>query len=176
VARLSGTVSRLTVDGTLWAVIHVDRAHREDLEEVLQIAAARRQQYVGYQPQFWRPAHDAVDRQREFFASLLADDDTFLAVARDGGKVYGFALARMVDAPPVYDPGGPSCVVDDFAVADPADWSNVGPMLLDAVRTWGADHGATQLVVVVAQLDGAQRAVLEESRLTIASEWWVGAL
>ena len=82
----------------------------------------------------------------------------------------------MVDAPPVYDPGGPSCVVDDFAVADLEDWSKVGPTLIDAVREWGAGNGATQLVVVVAQADGAKRAVLQESNLTIASEWWVGAL
>jgi hypothetical protein len=157
-------------------VFQVDRAHRDDLEEVLQIADARRQQYVEYQPQFWRPAQDAVDRQGAFFASLLARDDAFLGVARQGGRVYGFALARMIDAPPVYDPGGPTCVVDDFAVADPEDWSKVGPMLLDAVRKWGAGNGATQLVVVVAQLDGPKRAVLKESQLTIASEWWVGAL
>jgi hypothetical protein len=162
--------------GTLWAVFHVDRAHRDDLEEILQIAEARRQQYVEYQPRFWRPAHDAVDRQGAFFASLLASNDAFLGVARQGGRVHGFALARMVDAPPVYDPGGRSCVVDDFAVADPEDWAKVGPMLLDAVRKWGAASGAAQLVVVVAQLDGAKRAVLEESQLTIASEWWVGAL
>ena len=69
-----------------------------------------------------------------------------------------------------------SCVVDDFAVADLEDWSKVGPMLLDAVRKWGAGHGATQLVAVVAQLDDAKRAVLKESQLTIASEWWVGAI
>ena len=158
------------------AVLQVDRAHRDDLEEILQIAGARRQQYVEYQPEFWRPAQDAVDRQRAFFASLLGSDDAFFGVAREQGKVFGFALARMVDAPPVYDPGGPSCVVDDFAVADPEDWSEIGPMLLDAVGKWGAGRGATQLVAVVAQLDDAKRTVLKEFQLTIASEWWVGAL
>jgi len=157
-------------------VLQVDRAHRSELEQVLRIADARRQQYVRYQPQFWRPAPDAVDRQRAFFASLLESDEVCLRVARERAKVHGFVLARLVDAPPVHEPGGQSCVVDDFAVADPADWQTAGPMLLDAVREWGVSNGATQIVAVVAQLDEAKRAVLRSSRLTVASEWWVGPI
>ena len=89
--RLNGTLWRVAVGGTLWAVFQVDRAHRDDLEEILEIADARRQQYVEYQPRFWRPAQGAVDRQGAFFASLLASDDAFLGVARQGGRVDGLA-------------------------------------------------------------------------------------
>jgi len=137
---------------------------------------ARRQEYAGYQPQFWRPATDAVDRQRAFFASLIDEDDTFVVVAREGVNVHGFAVARTVVAPPVYDPGGLTCAVDDFAVADPTEWPTVGPLLLDAVRAWGFERGATQLVVVVAHLDQPKRAFLKTAQLDIASEWWVAPI
>jgi hypothetical protein len=161
---------------TLWSVSHVHRARRDDLAQLLEIADARRQEYARYQPQFWRPAHDAVDRQQAYFGSLLESEEAFLGVAGEGGQVHGFALARLVDPPPVYEPGGPTCVVDDFAVVDPEDWPRVGPMLLDAVREWGTGKGATQIVAVVAQLDQAKRALLKSSGLTIASEWWVGPI
>ena len=36
-------------------MFQVDRAHHDDLEEILQIADARRQQYVEYQPRFGAP-------------------------------------------------------------------------------------------------------------------------
>lgn len=155
-------------------VLHVERATEEDLGQVLAIAAARRAAYVEHQPQFWRPAPDAVERQREFLTALLGDDQTLVVVARSGAGVRGFAVGRCVPAPPVYDPGGLSCLVDDFAVAEPDEWPTVGPPLLDALRGWARTLGAVQLVVVTAHLDEAQRAVLAEVGLTIASEWWVG--
>lgn len=157
-------------------VLQAERAGLADLEQLLEIAAARRQDYADYQPQFWRPATDAVARQRDFFASLIDNDDTILVVAREGSSVRGFAIARTTAAPPVYDPGGLTCAVDDFAVADPSDWPTVGPLLLDAVRFWGSDHGATQLVVVVAHQDQPKRELLRTAQLDIASEWWVASI
>jgi len=154
-------------------VLRAERARRADLEQLLDIAATRRQEYATYQPQFWRPAADAVARQRDFFGSLVEDEDTFIVVARNGENVHGFAVARTVDAPPVYHPDGMTCVVDDFAVAEPSDWPTVGPLLLDAVRIWASARGATQLIVVVAHLDQAKRAMLRTAQLDIASEWWV---
>jgi GNAT superfamily N-acetyltransferase len=157
-------------------VLSAERAGQADLERLLTIADARRLEYAGYQPEFWHPAADAVARQRAFFASLIDDDGSLVAVAREGASVRGFAVARVAEAPPVYDPGGLTCAVDDFAVTDATEWPTVGPLLLDAVRRWGSDHGATQLVVVVAHLDEAKRAMLRAAQLDLASEWWVTPL
>jgi hypothetical protein len=157
-------------------VLKADSAGQADLERMLEIAAARRQEYACYQPQFWHPATDAVARQRDFFASLIANDDTFVVVVREDSGIRGFAIARTADAPPVYNPGGLTCAVDDFAVADLTDWPTVGPLLLNAVRAWGSDHGATQLIVVVAHLDQPKRAMLRNAELEIASEWWAAPI
>lgn len=154
--------------------LRVRRATEDDLQEVLKLADLRRDEYRRYQSRFWRPADDAVSRQRDFFSSLFTDDHAIVLVAEVGSKVRGFIIARTLSAPPVYDPGGLTCVVDDFTVSDPADWAAAGPALLDGVRTWSAEQGAVQLVVVTAHLDKAKRAALQEARLTLASEWWVG--
>jgi hypothetical protein len=101
-------------------VLGVRRASLEDLEGLLGIASACRTAYADYQPRLWRPAPDAMDHQRAYFTSILDDDKTLVLTAtEDDADLRGFAIGRLVPAPPVYDPGGVSCMVDDFAVADP---------------------------------------------------------
>ena len=39
-------------------------------------------------------------------------------------------IAAIIGAPPVYDPGGLTCMIDDFCVADPVGWATVGRALL----------------------------------------------
>lgn len=129
-------------------------------------------QYERYQPRLWRPAVDAVDQQRGFFLSLLGDEQVAVVVAMDGSRVAGFAVARLRSAPPVYDPGGSTCLVDDFAVDAETDWPAAGPALVAELHRWGAARGAVQMVVVTAHLDEAKRRVLREGCLSLAAEWW----
>jgi len=153
----------------------VRAAVASDVETLLELAAKRREQYRLYQPQFWRPADDAVNKQRHFFHALIEDDDVAVLVATDpAGNVRGFGAARNLQAPPVYDPGGLTCVVDDFSVADDSDWPEVGPLLLQTLADWAATQNANQIVVVAARLDEAKRHMLREAKLSLASEWWVG--
>ncbi|HLO04418.1 MAG TPA: hypothetical protein VK191_15010 [Symbiobacteriaceae bacterium] len=84
------------------------------------------------------------------------------------GRVDGFVIARIVPSPPVYAPGGPTCSIDDFV----APWPAPGNDLLEAAIAWAKEQGAAQVVVVTAEKDEAKRAMLAESDLSIASEWW----
>jgi hypothetical protein len=59
--------------------------------------------------------------------SLRRDKDTLFAVAEVADRVQGFVIARLVPSPPVYEPGGTTCLVDDFTVADVQMWPEVGP-------------------------------------------------
>lgn len=145
-----------------------------DLDQVLAIADRRRHQYAAYQPQFWNPSSDAVRRQRDYFTSLLADPAKLFVVAVANDRLRGFVIATLAPAPPVYDPGGLTCLVDDFTVDEPESWLEVGPQLLDSVRSWAEERGAVQLVVVTAGGDDPKRAVLNSVGLSLASEWWVG--
>lgn len=116
----------------------IDRAIRPatalDLEAILDLAQARRQQYAGYQPAFWRPAADAVQRQRPYLARLIDDEGVLTLVSGPVGEITGYLVGQLVSAPPVYDPGGLTCLIDDFAVLDAADWATLGSALLRAAQ------------------------------------------
>jgi hypothetical protein len=141
-----------------------------DLDRILALAAAQREEYAGYQPRFWRPAAAAAEAQRTYLLGLIED-----GVALVSEPSFGYAFGRLLPAPPVYE-RGPACLVVDFAVEDRLLWPVVGVELLTAVRAAARDRGATEAVVVTARLDGPKRAALTAAGLVPASEWWVGSL
>lgn len=112
-----------------------------------------------------RPAGPAGPADPPPAAGLPAPPHTFggpfdpeapgaLVVAGPAGSAVG---SPAVAAPPVYDPGGTTCVVDRVAGRDL-------PALLDAVAAAAAALGARQLVVVCGAGDAALRAALDERR------------
>lgn len=141
-----------------------------DLDRILALAAAQRDEYAGYQPRFWRPAAGAVEAQRAYLLGLIGD-----GIALVSEPSFGYAFGTLLPAPPVYQ-RGPACLVVDFAVEDRQLWPRVGVELLAAVRVAARDRGATEAVVVTARLDGPKRAALTAAGLVPASEWWVGQL
>ena len=152
-------------------------AEDQDLARVLGIAARRRADYADYQSRFWRPAEDAESRQRAYFVSLLSDPEAVFLVACDSARAVGaFVIARLVPPPPVYDPGGLTCFIDDFVVGDESDWPVMGADLIHAVKAWAAQRGGVQLVAVAGQRDLPKRDALDSAGLSVASEWWVGEM
>ncbi len=69
-------------------------------------------------------------------------------VHEEGQAIDGFIIGTLVEAPPVYDPGGLTCIVDDFMVARPEDWPTTGAALLGEVSSRAQARGAVQTVVV----------------------------
>jgi len=137
------------------------------------LAAIRREQYAQYQARFWRPATDALDNHRPYLAGLVASPEVIALVSEDAGELTGFVIATLTGAPPVYDPGGPTCQIDDFVVVSDARWPTTGVALLRAGLREAARHGAVQAVVVTAQLDQPKRQALRACGLEVAAEWWV---
>ncbi|MGI8698037.1 MAG: hypothetical protein ACR2J0_02665 [Mycobacteriales bacterium] len=154
--------------------LELRKAVAGDVDDLTELADQRRVEYERFQPRFWRPADDARTRQGKFFVSVLTDPDVMVVVGRDASALRGFAIARLVPSPPVYDPGGLTCWVDDFAVSEAVDWPYLGAKLLEFVRDWSAQRGGVQVVVVTAHLDTPKREALRAAGLSIASEWWVG--
>lgn len=157
----SGTIRTATVD---------------DLQQMLELAQQRRVEYARAQPRFWHPATDGIERQRPYFARQLADDRVIALVHARADSIDGFIIGVLMAAPPVVDPGGETCLVDDFVVADPAAWATTGATLLAAVRERALTRGAVQLVVISGHHDAPKRAMLAAAGHTIASEWWPATL
>jgi len=143
---------------------------------MLDLAEARPRQYASYHPSFHRPASGARQVQRPFFLTLLAADDYVVLVHEQHGRITGFLRGQLIVAPPVYDPGGRTCLVDDFAVETQEDWPGVGRQLLEALQSQLRERGAVQLVAVCAPEDKPRRWMLIGVGLSVVSEWLITTL
>ncbi len=114
--------------------------------------------------------------QRSYFHELLACEDVGVFVVDSEARVRGFVIASVGDAPPVYDPGGATCMVDDFVVDQDSSWATAAPLLLAAVRRWAVRQGPVQLVVVTGHHDQPKRDQLAAAGLSLTSEWWTGSI
>ena len=132
--------------------------------------------YEAHQPRFWREADDALERHKAFLRGLVDAADHVFLVAGEPGSVSGFIVGRLLPAPPVYDPGGLTCMVDDFAVEPPDAWASLAPLLLGDLCAIARDRGAVQVVVVAGRHDEPKRRALGGAGLAVASEWWTAAI
>ncbi len=140
------------------------------------LSEQKRSEYATYQPLFWRKAENSAAVQTPYFHHLLTQENVLTLVALEDAAVVGFVIASIVPAPPVYDPGGLTCMIDDFCVAHPDLWQTVGRDLIQSVTKEAAAHGAVQAVVVCGHLDEPKRALLRNVGMRIASEWYVALI
>jgi len=145
-----------------------------DIDAMAALSDAKRKQYAQYQPVFHNPADNALELQKPFLATQLerANNICLVHEAADG-IITGFVIATVHDAPPVYNPGGKVCGVDDFCVASAEGWQEIGQMLLAAVWELARDSGAVLNIVVCGPQDAAKRDMLAELGYSVASEWFV---
>ncbi len=152
----------------------IRKAETNDIPGIAELAEQRRLQYQHYQPQFWRKAEDAQEKHTFLLESLLKREDVIMLVHEESTRaIDGFIIADFVEAPPVYNPGGPTCRVDDFCVASGNLWESTGLELLNEVIRKAKEHGAAQSVVVFGHLDQPKRTLLDQMGYSIASEWYV---
>lgn len=157
--------------------MQIRTAAEVDVAAMVALSDARRTEYATYSPVFWRKAADATEKQTGFIINRqLRDEQVITLVAEDAGTVHGFVIATILHAPPVYDPGGPVCSIDDYTVATPELWPTLGVELLNAATTQAKEQGAVLVIVVCPHLEEAKRTMLHEQGATIASEWFVKPL
>jgi hypothetical protein len=148
-----------------------------DVQAIAALAETRRVDYEQAQPQFWRRAVNAVDVHRPWVAEMVRNPDVVSLVALDGDRrLVGYVFGTVVPSPPVYAPGGPTGLIDDFQIADPGEWATIGVELLVAARERLAALGVVQIVVVCGQHDQPKREALGSAGLAIASEWYVQSI
>jgi GNAT superfamily N-acetyltransferase len=157
--------------------VTVREAAPTDVERMAELADSKRRQYEPFAPTFQRPAANATEVHSPWLARLVQDPDVGTFVNEDESSgVDGFVIITIAPAPPVYDPGGPTSLIDDFTVAQPHLWRTAGAALLDAAREWAMERGAAQLVVISGPHDSPKRALLDDAGLYVASEWFTTPL
>jgi hypothetical protein len=151
----------------------IRKAGPADVPRMVDLSEQKRLQYQSCQPAFWRKAAGSREKQIPHFERVVGSDRTIALVHERAGTIDGFVIATLVDAPPVYDPGGLTCVIDDFVVADPREWEAIGAPLLSEANREASARGAVQTVVACGHLDQPKRAMLAAGGFSIASEWYV---
>lgn len=106
----------------------------------------------------------------------ITRENSIVLVCEQDKIIIGYASAIVIPTPPVYDPGGPTCLVLETGMAPAAQWTAAGPALWQALQNAAAQQGAVQYVVICAASDHAKQAALFAAGLTIASEWYEGAI
>jgi GNAT superfamily N-acetyltransferase len=140
------------------------------------LAERKRIEQAREQSVFWRKAADSAEKHASYLRNLLQRDGVFAFVHDVTGSLDGFIIGVRLDAPPVCDPGGPTCLIDDFTVADSALWQSVGRALLDAAREHARGRGMVCMQVICGHYDAPKRAMLTAAGFPIVSEWWVSPL
>ena len=148
----------------------VRKALTTDVPQMIALAAKKREEYEEFAPTFWHRSQDAAEKQTAFFHAQLTRANTLCLVCEHAGQLDGSLIAGITTAPPVYDPGSLVCIVDDYTVADPAQWATVGKQLLEEARRLARCQGADLTVVVCGHRDESKRRMLEAAGLYIASD------
>jgi GNAT superfamily N-acetyltransferase len=154
--------------------IILETAATAHLAGMVHLAERRRAAYEPHQPVFWRKAKDSAERQKAWFERQIEDPAVIAIVALRERLAVGLIVGRVVDAPPVYDPGGRTCMVDDFTVSEPGLWPSVGGALLDELKRRAGMRGVVQTVVVAGHHDRPKQSLLDKAGFKMASTWWVG--
>jgi Acetyltransferase (GNAT) family len=153
-------------------MLQIRRAESIDVPQMVALIEDTRRIYQGYQPVFWRKAENSAELSDSFFKMMVNDQSWFVFAAFEGESLKGFISAREVPVPPVYVPGGPTVVIDDFTVREAAGWELIGRQLLDYFVGFAQQRNWRQIIVICADLDTSKSAMLRSAGLTIASNWW----
>ena len=148
-------------------------ATKNDVASMVELSYQKRKSYEQAQPQFWKYAEGAEEVQAKWFEELLEHKDYILLVAKETSKVIGFITGKLVKAPEVYNPGGLTLMIDDFACDD---WMGLGKQLMNRIAEIAKEKGAVQFCVVAGNHDLEKWEFLEEFGLSCASRWYVGAI
>ena len=151
-------------------------AESSDVESMVRLSETFRKSLSTYSPIFWRMAEDSFKNQTSFFSSLLSLEGTIVIVAERDSELAGFIIGRLQEAPPVYDPGGPVFLIDDFCIDADAEWRTVAPQLLEAVEQRARALGAVLSVVICPRRGAAKRRFLDDLGFEATSAWHIRGL
>ncbi len=135
----------------------VRRVRAADVPAAQALWAALHREHERLDPRY-RLSEDAAARwASDLRAWARSDADRVLVAEAEGGALIGLAVAHLAWPPPVYAPHL-LVWVDDLYVEPAHRGSGAGRALLDALKAWGREAGATDLRAGVLATNPAGRA------------------
>ncbi len=150
--------------------IDVRPADTGDLPEMVALITEERKDLAARRPVYWRPSDTAQEMTNAFFDHLLGQASTRAFVATEGDQLLGFVIATDT-APPVFAPGGPSYLVDDWVVLPRPDRLAILEALFEAVEEAALAAGAAQVVCVAVLHDADKHEILARKGLDNVCTW-----
>ncbi|MHB8383509.1 MAG: hypothetical protein ACYDC3_14375 [Candidatus Binataceae bacterium] len=155
---------------------NVRQASAQDVQAMVALSERERSEREKMDLEFFRKSEHSGEAQTAYFNWLLPQSHVIALVHQTLNVVNGFAIATLITAPPVYAPGGPTALIDDFIVGDPQSWESVGRCLIDAIKSEASKRGAVGIVSICAHKDELKRRFLGRLGLRIVSEWHFEAI
>ena len=118
-------------------------ARPSDLAPAQELWLALHREHQALDPRY-RLAEDAGPRWATDFREWTRSRTSAVWLALDGGLPVGLATAHLVQTPPTFEPVV-FAHVDDLYVTPGRRGRGIGAGLLDAVRQWAGDGGATEI-------------------------------
>lgn len=150
---------------------NVRAATEADVPAMVAMSERERAQRENFEPEFFRKAARGAEAQAAFFAAQLTWKSVIALVNEANGAIDGFAIASLITAPPVYEPGGETALIDDFTVDRSELWESVGRDLFEAIVEEAKRRGAVGVVSICAHKDEVKRNFLRRLGLRVVSEW-----
>ena len=147
-----------------------------DVPAMVRLLSAYREKLSVWSPNFWRPSASARIVTSAFLAAQTAKRGVIALVSDTGAGVNGFAIAAPAKVPPVFAPGGPTGLLDDFAIADSNGWDTIGRALIYELINRARTAEWSQLIATSPTADRDKNALLESVGLAPTSQWWVRQL
>ena len=62
------------------------------------------------------------------------DSNLLEPIIKVNEELAGFIIGKLMSGPEVYNPGGLTLMIDDFCVADEAEWHSIGSKLVREIK------------------------------------------
>ena len=118
-------------------------------------------------PSIFQSVERASSLPQAYVDELLAGDTSTIQVAEIAGRIVGFAIVSVFDAPP-FEVLIPRRIVfiDNMVVTEAQRGQGIGQALLEVAIEWGRARGATTLELTVWEFNQRARALYERLGLT----------
>ena len=156
---------------TEYRELSVRKGKQGDVVAMADLLTRQRERYEKFAPVVWRLTKDHRGKTRQFLRWKILDPRSVVLVCEKDSSIEGFLIAALVQTPPVYNPGGPTAMVDDFCIGEGGDWDTTGRALLRELRVIAGERSWHQVVAVCAFEDTPKRRFLEKAGLLSTSIW-----